>query len=168
MGMLDTITRYLAGMAAVPDRQAVLDVVGPIGQRLSSLAVQSAGLEITGGSGTTAQIGSGSTFKGFVQKKFVTVAAGTDMPALVGTITANSFNYFQFTIDADETVSVAMGIESTTDGGARAPVIPVDETLIGLILVTHSSTFTGGSTALDAATTIYMSPVGAIDLSVEI
>ena len=82
--MDDTITRYLSGVASERDRKHLLAVLKPIADRLSCQSHSSAGLEITAGGGTTAQIGSGSTWHGVVQGVSRTIAAGTDMPALSG------------------------------------------------------------------------------------
>ena len=48
----------------------------------------------------------------------------------------------------------------TDQGGGK---VTIDKALIGFLLITHSSTFTGGTTALDTATTVYVSPIGAFD-----
>jgi Lhr-like helicase len=47
--------------------------------------------------------------------------------------------------------------------GVKFPEFPEGKTLVGFLIITHSSTFTGGTTALDTATTVYVSPVGAFD-----
>jgi len=166
--MNDTLTRYLgSGTFSERQRADLLAVLSPIADRLSCQAHNSAGLEITAGGGTTAQIGSGVTWQYAVKGISRTIAAGTDMPALpTGTITADSFNIFCFFADSAGTVTSAMGTEGTTRALAKFPVFPEGKTLIGYLVVTHSSTFTNGTTALDTATTVYVSPIGAFDPSV--
>ncbi len=46
------------------------------------------------------------------------------------------------------------------------PAVGVGKALVGFLTVTYGSTFTGGSTPLDTATTTYNSPTGAWDPSV--
>ena len=164
--MNDTLTRYLAGIASERDRAALRAVLAPVMDRMSCQSHSSAGLEITAGGGTTAQIGSTSTWHGVVQGVSRTIAAGTDMPALSGTITADSFNVFCFYIDRDGTRTAEMGTEGTTRALLKFPVPPEGKTMIGYIVVTHSATFTGGTTALDTATTLYVNVLGAFDPSV--
>lgn len=164
--MNDTMTRYLAGIASERDRAALRALLLPIVDRLSSQAHNSAALEITAGGGTTAQIGSGVTFQAVVQGISLTVAAGTDMPALpTGTITAGSFNIFAFFLDSAGTITSAMGTEGTTRALAKFPVFPEGKALIGYLVVTYASTFTNGTTPLDTATTVYVSPIGPFDPS---
>lgn len=165
--MFDTLTRYLATVGSERDRANLRAVLAPVVDRFSTQAHNSAGLEITAGGGTTAQIGSGVTFQAVVKGISRTIAAGVDMPALpTGTITANSFNIFCFFLDSAGTVTSAMGTEGTTRALAKFPVFPEGKALIGYLVVTHSSTFTNGTTALDTATTVYVSPIGPFDPSV--
>lgn len=164
--MNDTLDRYLSGVASERDRANLRAILAPIVDRLSSQAHNSAGLEITAGGGTTAQIGSGVTFHAAVKGKSLTIAAGTDMPALVGTITSTKYNVFCFFLDSAGTKTVAMGTEAATRALVTFPPFPEGKALIGYIVVTHSSTFTGGTTALDTATTVYVSPIGPFDPSV--
>ncbi|MDP3939230.1 MAG: hypothetical protein Q8R92_13990, partial [Deltaproteobacteria bacterium] len=112
--MIDTLTRYLSGVASERDRANLRAILAPIADRLSCQSHSSAGLEITTGGGTTAQIGSGSTWHGVVKGISLTKASRTDMPALVGSITAASFNVYCFFIDSAGTVTSAMGTEGTT------------------------------------------------------
>ncbi len=88
------------------------------------------------------------------------------MPALVGDITAAYFNVYCFFIDSASVVTVARGTEATTLAGVIFPPFPAGKALVGFLTVTYASTFTGGSTPLDTATTTYNSPTGAWDPSV--
>ena len=165
--MKDTITRYLAALALQPGKSELLTVLKTIGDRFSSQPLRAAGLEIAAGGSALAQIGSTSVYHGVANGKLVTIAAGTDMPALTGlTITANSFNVACFFIDSASTVTALFGTESTTRAGVKFPDFPDNKALVGFLIITHSSTFTGGTTALDTATTQYVSPVGAFDPTV--
>lgn len=161
--MLDTITRHISALANQPGTLSLLKVFKAIGDRLSCQPLSSAGLVIKAVTSTLAKTGA-SAFYGTVQGKLVTIAAATDMPALTGlVITASSYNVACFFIDTASTVTMLYGTEATTLAGVKFPEFPEGKTLVGFLIITHSSTFTGGTTALDTATTVYVSPVGAFD-----
>ncbi len=160
--MQGTITQHLAGLPGESARKAVRTPLIAIGDRLSSCATSTAGLLIKAGGGTLAKTGS-VAFQGTVQGTPVTIAASTDMPALVGSITAAYFNVFCFFIDQASVVTVAMGIEGSTLAKVKFPAFPEGKTLVGYLIVTYASAFVGGTTPLDTATTNYVSPVGAFD-----
>ena len=163
--MLDTMTRYLTGLASEKDRRSLRYVLEPLVDRYTSQALASAGLVIKAGGGVLAKIGA-TAFVGIANGVPVSIAASTDMPALVGTITAASFNVFCFFVDSASAVTVAMGTEGTTLAKVKFPAFPKNKALVGFLVVTYASTFTGNSTPLDTATTIYCSPTGAFDPSV--
>jgi hypothetical protein len=160
-----TISQLLGGHANENMRAALSPILRALGDRLSCQATSSAGLVITGAGSTTAKIGA-TAFQGVVRGVPVTIAAATNMPALVGGITAGSFNIFCFYIDAASVVTVAKGIEGTTLAKVTFPVVPEGKAMVGYLIVTYASAFTGGTTALDTATTNYVSPVGAFDPTV--
>lgn len=165
--MQDTMTRYLQSLASVNDRYALRRILAPLVDRFSTQATSSAGLVIKAGTSALAKTGA-TAFQGIAGGTPVAIAAATDMPALVGSITANSFNVFCFFIDAASAVTVAMGTEGTTLAKVKFPPFPESKALVGYLIVTHTSTFVGGTTALDVAgTTVnYVSPVGPFDPSV--
>lgn len=164
--MLGTIRQWLEGVAGETTRKAIRVPLDAIGSRLSCQALNSAALEINAGGGFVPQIGSSTTFRALVQGHLVTIAAGTDMPAFTTAITAASFNVVCFFVDGAGTVTSLSGVEGTTAALVKFPNFPTDKALIGFILITYASAFTGGSTALDTATTVYVSPVGAVDPSI--
>jgi hypothetical protein len=165
--MKDTLTRYLAPLANQPGKAELAVALKAMADRLSSQPLRAAGLEIAAGGSALAQIGSTSTYYGIADGVLVTKAAGTDMPALTGlTITANSYNVACFFIDSAGTVTALFGTEGTTLARVKFPEFPEKKALVGFLIITHSSTFTGGTTPLDTATTVYVSPVGAFDPNV--
>jgi hypothetical protein len=161
--MLNNITQYLQGLTAGRDREALRLPMQALGGALSTQPLKTAGLVIKAGGGVLAKIGA-AAYYGTVKGRLVTVAASTDMPALTGlTITTSNFNVACFFIDAASAVTVLFGTEATAIGGVKFPQFPVDKALVGFLLITHSDTFTGNTTALDTATTVYFSPTGAFD-----
>jgi len=168
MSMFSTVTQFLSGMSAEKDRNAVLQVASPLADRYNSVATSSAGLVVTGTAGTAVPKIGAVAFQGVAAGVPVTIAASTDMPALVGSITASSFNIFCFFIDSASVVTSAMGTEGTALAKVKFPQFPTGKALVGYITVTHSSTFVGGTTSLNTATTVYISPTGAFDPNVVI
>jgi len=79
-----------------------------------------------------------------------------DMAALSGTVTADKFNVFVFTVDSAGTLSSHMGTEGSTLGGVVFPEIPEGEAVIGFVIVNPTGTgdFVGGTTELDDATVV--------------
>lgn len=164
--MQDTVQNYLDGVQSETTRRAVRVPLKAIADRLSCQATSSAGLVITATIGKKVpKIGS-VAFAGVVQGVPVAIAAGTDMPALVGNITAGSYAIYCFFIDKASVVTSVKGAEGTTLALAKFPPFPEGKALVGYIVVTYASTFTADTTALDTATTVYVSPVGAFDPTV--
>ena len=166
--MLDTMTRYLAGVAANADRQSLRQVLAPVVDRYASLPLNSAGLVIKAGGGVLAKTGA-ADFYAVANGTLVKIAAGTDMPSLLGlVITANSFNVACFFIDSAAVVTVAFGTQATTIGGVVWPQFPAQKSLVGFLLITHSSTFTGNTTPLDTATTVFVNATSGFDPTVRL
>lgn len=96
-----------------------------------------------------------------VDGTLVTLGAA-DLPALTGfNVSAGKYGVCLFLIDAFGNVSIAY-----SDGTAAAigniafPTIPTGKACIGFIIVTNAGAFTGGTTALDTATTVYVNVTG--------
>jgi hypothetical protein len=82
------------------------------------------------------------------------------MPALSGSITAAYYNVFCFFVDSAGTLTSAMGREGASLAAVDFPDFPLGKALVGYLVVTYASAFVGGTTALDTATTVYVSPIG--------
>ena len=161
--MLNTFLQHLSAISAGKDRQALQPIVEAIAREFNTVAVTTAGLVIKAGTSALAKTGS-AAFYATVGGRLVTIAGSTDMPALTGlNISASAFNVACFFIDSAGTVTVRFGTEGTAIGRVKFPDFPLDRALVGFLLITHSSAFTGGTTALDTATTVYVSPVGPFD-----
>lgn len=165
MKIIDNLIRTLAPVAAAKDRMAVRQALAPLVDRYSSCALNSAGLVIKAAAAKVAKTGS-DDFYAVVDGALVKIAGGTDMPALTGiTITADKFNVICFFVDKASTVTAVAGTEGAAIANVVWPAFPAKKALVGALLITHSSTFTGGTTALDTATTVYLSPVSPFDPS---
>lgn len=160
--MQDNIKRIVGSMPAGAPRRELETMLAAIADRLSSQATATAGLVIKTGGSALAKTGA-AAYHGTADGVPVTIAASTDMPALVGSITAAYYNVFCFFIDSASTVTVAMGTEGATRAAVKFPTFPPKKALVGYLVVTYASAFTGGTTPLDTATTQYVSPVGAFD-----
>lgn len=164
--MNDTMTRWLEGILDHKRSYALYNILLPLVDRSSSQPLTSAGLAISSGGATTAKTGS-ADFYASVTGVLVKVAASTTMPVLTGnSITAGSFNVFCFFVDSAGVVTLAAGAQGTTLAKVVFPQFPKGKALIGFLIVTYASTFVGGTTALDTATTVYVSPLGPFDPTV--
>jgi hypothetical protein len=164
--MLDTVTRYLAGITNGLYQRAVRTVVVPLAERYSSQPLTSAGLVISAGGATTAKIGA-ANFYACATGDLVQIAAGTVLPVLTGiVITAAYYNVVCFFVNSAGVVTVGAGTQAATLGGVVFPQIPSGNAMIGFLIVTNAGTFTGGTTPLDTATTVYVSPLGPFDATV--
>lgn len=156
------VNQQVAAMQNGLDKDALRPLLKAIADRMSSQATSTAGLVIKAGGGVLAKVGA-VAFAGVANGVPVAIAAGTDMPALTGTITAGKYNVYCFFIDSASVVTVAQGTEGATLAAVKFPPFPVGKALVGYLAITYASTFTGNSTALDTATTVYVSPVGSFD-----
>lgn len=163
MKILGTLIQLLAPIGAAADRQAAQNAIGPLADRYSSCALNSAGLAIKAGGSALAKTGS-SDFYAVVNGTTVKIAASTDMPALTGIdITAGYFNVVCFFVDAAGTLTAVAGTQGATLGAVKWPTFPPQKALVGALIITYASAFTGGTTPLDTATTVYLSPTGPFD-----
>lgn len=164
--MLDTMTRYMEAIPAVKIRWNLRKILLPLVDRYSSQPLSSAGLVISSGGATTAKTGS-ATFNAIANGSLVQISGSTAMPALTGiNITAAYYNVACFWVDSAGTVTVGGGTQAATLAGVVFPQMPLGKALIGFLIITYASAFTGGSTPLDTATTSYVSPIGAFDPTV--
>jgi hypothetical protein len=161
--MIDTMTRFLEGVMPKKTAFALRRILlSPI-DRLSSQPLTSAGLVIHGSASTLAKTGS-ADFYASVQGKLVKIAASTDMPALTGcNFAAGAFNVASFYVNGAGVVTMLTGTQGATLGAVTFPEPPKNQALVGFLIITYASAFTGGTTALDTATTVYVSPLGGFD-----
>ena len=160
----DTLLRWLESIAALKDRWALNQLLTPLFDRQTSRPLSTFGLVIKAGGSTLAKTGAADAYyiaNGVLNK----VTAATDMPALTGiSISANNYNVVCFVADSAGTITALAGKQATTIGAVVFPQLPQKKALIGFLLITNgASAFTGGTTALDTATTVYFSPTSGFD-----
>jgi hypothetical protein len=161
--MIDTMTRFLEAVTSKRTGYAIRRVVEPSIDRLSSLPLTSAALVITAGGGTTAKVGA-TDFYAIANGTLVKIAAGTAMPALTGVnAAAGGFNVACFYVNSAGVVTVLTGSSGATLGAVKFPAPTRNQALVGLLIITYASAFTGGTTPLDTATTVYVSPMSGFD-----
>ena len=164
--MISTVTQQIATMGSGLDKEALRPLLSALADRMSSQATSTAGLVIKAGGGVLAKTGA-AAFAGVANGVPVAIAAATDMPSLTGiNITATKFNVVCFFIDSASVVTALAGTEGANLAAVKFPQFPVGKALVGYLVITSASTFTGGTTPLDTATTVYVSPVGAFDPSI--
>lgn len=164
--MLDTIGRYLQVIANVQDAYALTRILDALGDRYSSQPLTSAGLVINGAGALFPKIGA-VDFYATAGGVLVKLAAGTALPAPTGVnAAASAFNVACYYVDGGGNVTVFAGSPAATLAGVAFPQPQVKKAMIGFLIITNAAGFTGGTTALDAGTTVYISPIGAFDPTV--
>lgn len=163
-------------LMSVPDKivsRALQLLLQPLFERTKSCALTTAGLVIKAGGSALAKTGAAVTHyiaNGIKGR----ITAGTDMPALVGTVTNAKFNVFVFTVDSGGTVRVQIGVEGASEAAIKWPELDQKRAILGMIIINPTGTgnFVGGSTVLDDVTVVpnaaYISPVGMFDPTTKI
>lgn len=168
MAFSDTLTRWLESIRDYQSQYSMRQILVPIFDRYTSFPITTAGLVIKAGSSTLAKTGA-AVFYGIANGILQKIAAATDMPALVGSVTNAKFNVFCFFVDSAGVNTVAMGTEGATLAALKFPPFPTKKSLIGFIIINPTGTgpFVGGTTALDDATVVpnavFVSPLCGFD-----
>ena len=119
---MENIAQWAATLADKRDGIAFEKVLAPFQSRMISASLASAGLAIKAGGGVLVKVGAADWY-GLADGVLVLKAAATDMPALVGTITADAFNVYVFAVDSAGTVTTYFG----TEGAALATIVFPDK-----------------------------------------
>jgi hypothetical protein len=161
--MLDTMTRYLEGVQSKRNAHLLRRVIEPAIDRLSSQVLTNPGLVITGAGGTTAKIGAVDCYVA-IAGSLLRIPAGTTMPPLTGcNFPGSSFNVAYFFVDGAGVITMLPGSPGTTLGRVVSPAPPKNKAMIGFLIINYTTAFTGGTTPLDTATTVYVNTVGDFD-----
>lgn len=169
--MIDTIARWLGAFNDNTQRYALRQILNPIGDRISTHSLTSAGLAIKAVGSAIVKTGA-SVWYGAANGKMQSKAAATDMPALSGTVANAAFNVFCFFCDSGGTVTSSMGTAGATLAAVVFPAIPENKAMIGFVIINPTGTgnFVGGTTALDDAIVVpnaaYVNLTGPFDPTV--
>jgi len=169
--MIGTIRQWLASIAPSQTSYALQKVLDPIGDRISTHALTTAGLAIKAGASAIVKTGAAACIVS-VKGKLQSIGAATDQAALSGTVLNATFNVYAFFVDAAGTGTSAMGVGAATLPAVVFPVIPEGKALLGFVIINPTGTgnFVGGTTALDDATVIpnavYVNCTGPFDPTV--
>lgn len=162
--MQDTLSRYLGSLSNHIDKVYFKNILEPIVDLMSCQSMISAAIVPSTGAVTT-KIGAVDWY-GMVKGVPVKIAAATVMPALVGTISTNTFNVYAFFVDTAGVVTSAMGTEGATLAAMKFPTRPAGKTFVGASMFNPTAApFVGGTTLADAANTnhIGLNALGGYD-----
>lgn len=160
--MQDTMTRYLEAVTPKKNAYNLKHAFESTIDRLSSQPLTTAGLVISGTT-TLAKIGA-ADFYALVNGVLVKIAAGTNMPSLLGcNFAAGAWNVACFYVSSAGVVTMLPGTQGATLGAVVFPAPTKNQALVGFLIITYASAFTGGTTVLSTATTVYVSPLGGFD-----
>lgn len=150
--MRDTIRRFLEGMPGVMARRSLSPTLDAIGNTASSQMLSSAALTTNT---AVAKTGISDTY-GIIDKTLVKIAASTNMPALVGTVTNATFGGWAFYSDASGNLTSSLLTQGATLGAVGFPSTPLKQALIGFVIInpTGAGNFIGGTTSLTDGTVV--------------
>lgn len=170
---MEKLNPLLAALADKGDAAKLSRILTAIYLSLNSVCLTSAGLVIKAGGGVLVKTGAAATTLSS-EGILLSIAAATDMPALVGTVVNATFNVFVFSTDKAGTRTTTMGTAAATLAGVIFPNLLDTATVIGFIVVNPTGTgnFVGGSIALDDVTVVpnvvYNNTVGAFDVNAKL
>jgi len=162
------LTQWLQKICDTATRFNLYRLFEPIVERFRTVALANSTLVIKAGSSALAKTGAAASYFS-VRGKLVTIAAGTDMAALSGTVSNAAFNVYVFYVDEDGTRTSKMGTEGATLAAVKWPQMDARKAVIGFVVINPTGTgdFVGGTTALDDGTVVpnaaYVSPTGMWD-----
>jgi hypothetical protein len=157
----------LAGIANPRDREYLRKTLNAVYDKLSSQTLTSPGLLISG-TPQLVKTGASNTYV-TVKGSMVSVAAGTNMAALSGSVANAAFNVFVFYVDQYGTLTSAIGTPANSLSGVVFPQQNPKTTMLGFVIVNPTGTgpFVGGTTSLADATVVpnavYVNTLGAFD-----
>lgn len=162
--ILDTLARWAEGIANSTTQWNLRKLVEPVWDRMSSVGITVSAPVISAGGGVTAKMGAADSYF-VVNGILVKVAASTVLPVLTGANAAqNSFIVVCFFVDSAGTLTMAYGNAGTTLAKATFPQFPKQKALVAILIITNAGgVFTGNTTPLDTATTVFVGVVEGFD-----
>lgn len=127
----------------------------PMTERYRTLCLAAPAPVIKAGGSVLAKTGATVTHY-MVKGKSGQIAASTDLPAFVGTVTNAKYNVFVYTVDSAGTPALTMGTEAATEAAVKWPKINPEHAILAFIKINPTGTgnFVGGATSLDGATVV--------------
>lgn len=162
---LANLTRWLQNISSYSWAWTFRKITLPVYDRMSSAALTSAGLAITGAGTATAKTGAAATLC-IVNGILVNIPAATAVPALVGTVLQNNFGGWAVFVDQSGTLTSPFMNQGATLAAMTFPQFPMQKAFLGFIYVNPTTAnFVGGTTNLDAANTnaVFVSTTEGID-----
>lgn len=158
----DNLERWLKAFKDIRQEYGLRFLMGPMIDGSVSQNLVSGALAIVGAGSALAK--TTATIYAAVDGTLVTIAAG-NMPALTGfNVGAGKYGVCLFLTDNAGNLSTLYSDGTAASLGAIVfPAIPTGRACIGFIIVTGAGAFTGGTTALDAVTTVYVNTVGDLN-----
>lgn len=160
----DTLSRWLMQVRDATSQYALRKISEAVFDRMSSVGITVSTPVISAGAAATAKMGAADSY--FVVNGFlVKVLASAALPALTGANAAqNSFIIVCFFVDAAGALTMLYGAAGTTLAKATFPQFPKQKALVAVLIITNTGgVFTGGTTALDTATTVYIGGTEGFD-----
>lgn len=154
----DTLVRWLTGISDPKTRGFLQPPLEAIFDRMSSVGLTVSTPVISAGGNAAAKMGAADSYF-VVNGTLVKIAASTALPALTGAnAIQNGFIIVCFFVDSAGTLTMLYGSTSgTTLALAKWPQFPKGKALVAMLIITNTGgVFTGGTTALDTATTVYI------------
>lgn len=130
-------------------------ILKPLTERYRTLCLVAPAMVIKSGSSALAKTGATITHY-MVKGQSGQIAASTDLPAFVGTVTNAKYNVFVYTVNSAGTAALTMGTEAATEAAVKWPKINPEHAILGFVKIhpTGTGNFVGGTTALDDATVV--------------
>ena len=165
---MQDLTQRLAAVCDTRIRFNLHRLFEPVVERFRTVALANSTAVIKAGGSALAKTGAAvSVFS--VKGNLVSVAAGTDLAALSGTVTNAAFNVYVWYIDGAGALTSVMGTEAATLAAVTWPKMDAQKAIMGFVIINPTGTgnFVGGTTVLDDATVVpnavYVSPTGMWD-----
>lgn len=154
----DTLSRWIAQVKDNTSQYGLRKLIEPLFDRMSSVGLVISTPVINAGGAAFPKMGAADSYF-VVNGVLVKIAAATALPALTGAnAIQNGFIIVCYFVDAAGNLTMLYGATSgTTLALAKWPQFPKQKALIATLIITNAGgVFTGGTTALDTATTVYI------------
>lgn len=154
--MLATVNQYLEGLPNEGFRNSVATSLKEIADTISSQTNKIAALRISGGAASPL-VQTNAVSVGVALGKLWTIASGTNLPVLSGTVVNGQYNVFMFSMSSTGVIATNMGFPGATLAQVMFnPGVVIGVAIIGFVIIhpTGTGNFVGGTTNLDDGTVV--------------